>query len=167
MALSTKRVLLATGAPWLPRFAPARPGWFDLAALRALAGSIWLSCTLLGVLAGSTWVQTIAPTMRFAKNDLLIDDLPRRCLLVRSATRLHASNLVHISIRRLLPKVPKRLPRSSQGCPKSFQRTPKRFPMPSQGFPKYLPKQPPNPFQGLKLAPRSPQGLSEASRTDF
>ena len=93
-------------SPWLARKAcrPATwrvlagsmwPQWLDLAALDALAGSIWALCALLralagsiclpwlllGALTGSIWLQTNAPTTRLEKkNDLLIDDLPRRCL---------------------------------------------------------------------------------------
>ena len=73
------------GSLWLP-LAPllARFGlvWLDLAAPAALAGSICLPWSALNALTGSIWLQTTAPTTRLAKkSDLLIDDLPRRCLL--------------------------------------------------------------------------------------
>ena len=52
MALSTKRT-------WLLRFAPARPGWLDLAGLRAAGRPGWLDLAALcapGGPAGSIWL---------------------------------------------------------------------------------------------------------------
>ena len=50
---------IAPGALWLPRFASARPGWLDLAALRAPGRPGWLDLAALcapGRIAGSIWL---------------------------------------------------------------------------------------------------------------
>ena len=87
--------------------------WLPCALLGALAASIWVPCALLGALAGSIcapcaflgampaliWLQTNAPTTRLAKKTISLSTIcfDAACL-VRSATFLHASNLVYIYI---------------------------------------------------------------------
>ncbi len=80
--------LARSGCPW-------RPGWLELALLGALAGSIWLPWSLLGALTGSIWLLTNAPTTRLAKKTICLSTtcLDAACL-ARSATMLHASNLI-------------------------------------------------------------------------
>ena len=88
-------------APWLAR---SGSDWLDLAAPGALAGSICLPWSPLGALTGSIWLQTTAQTTRLAKkNDWLIDDLPRRCLLrslCNDASCLKPSIYIYISIQK-------------------------------------------------------------------
>ena len=69
---------------------------------------------------------------------------------------------------------PKKAPQNPQKASKAFQRVPKELSKGLQRVPNAIPRTPqvpskasPNPFQGPKLAPRPPQGLPEASRTDF
>ena len=75
-----------------------QPGSTSL--LGALAGSIWLLCALLGGPTGSIWLPNECPIDTISKKKSMCNRtscLDAACL-ARSASILHASNLVYIYI---------------------------------------------------------------------